>query len=1179
METARRLKRRTSSRHCKCSPTQWGLVAEGNKMNKQQRFEELLKKKGIHMPGGAVLVRRDDPGPYPLSFAQRRIWFLQQFDRESPAYNDPTALRIKGPLNIPILERTFNEILRRHRGLGMTFPAQKGQPVQVPHENRTISLTVTPLPEWSGYDPGKAVEDQVHEFVNRFCALPLDLARDISVKPALLKIADADYVLVVNIHHLVMDGWSKGLMLRELMTLYEVFSRGGVSPLAELPVQYTDYVFWHHEWMKGKVYDSQLAYWKEKLNGAPPLLELPTDHPRPNVPTGKGSLEPFSFSKQKLQAINELARREGVTLFMVLMAAYNTLLYRYSGQEDILIGTPVAGRQRVELEKLIGLFVNTLVIRTDLGGDPTFRTLLGRVRAAAREAYSHQDIPFEKLVEELNPRRNLSITPVFQVLFQFQNAPMPPARISGLFIAPIQVDAGFSQVDLSLTMWEEQGIMKGTFEYSTDLFTAAATKRMSGYFQALLDGVIAGADRPVSRLPLMTEKEIHRLLIEWNDTGCDYPGESCIYELFESCAAKNSREEAVIFSDRATTYARLDQEAGRLADWLRSQGVGPETLAAVCMNNSPELITAVIGILKTGAAYIPMDPEYPDERLITMMKDARPAVLITSSGHAGRFGEYDGKILYLDAAEGIFTGESAGNSRGHGQSRDAACVIYTSGSTGKPKGILINNRSVVNLIYSFIRSYHPGPGDNLLPLTSIASASFVGEILPVLTSGGSIVLADKVHFLDMKKLKALISGCHITILSTVPSMIARLNDGEWAPGALRLLLSGGEALSVGDIDRLQESVTIVNGYGLTEATICSTYTIVNQDKPDFSRNPVISVGRPIINTQIYILDRYRNPVPIGVPGEIYIGGDGLSRGYLNNPELTAEKFCLRRPGGSFCKNRPLDPHKNFSLEGTPGSESNITDAPCLMTNDRLYRTGDLACWQADGMIKFLGRIDTQVQIRGYRIELSEIETHLGLHPDIREAAVVVREVVPGDKRLAAYFVTAGENGNKRIPPTGNQLRDWLRKRIADYMIPGVFAEVEAIPLNANGKVDIDALPLPSWDRPELEGAYKAPQTGVEKAIVAIWQEFLRLEKVGVNDNFFDLGGHSLLLTQVHSRLSDMFQDKKELTIVDLFRYPTIHSLARYIGEEDKRESGEMLREVRDRAAKRRQALNRTRRSR
>jgi len=1108
-------------------------------MDKQKLFEEMLKKKGIHMPKGAVLTRRSQPGPYPLSFSQRRIWFLQQFDIKSAAYNDPTALRIKGPLNIPVLEQTFNEIIRRHQVLRMTFRNQQGQPSQSPHEKSNISISVTSLPE----ENGKSIEDQTREFVNRFSGQPFDLSAEIPIRAALLAIAEDDYALVVNIHHIVMDGWSKGLMLQELMDLYEAFSQGKPSPLKELPVQYTDYVYWHHEWMQGKLYESQLAYWREKLAGAPPMLEMPTDFPRPGIPSGKGSLEPFSLSQHKLQALNDLARQENATFFMLMMAAYNTLLFRYGGQEDILVGTPIAGRPRLELENLIGLFVNTLVIRTDLSGEPTFKTLLGRVRATALQAYSHQDIPFEKLVEELNPQRNLSIAPLFQVMFQLQNAPMPPARISGLTITPIQIDTGYSQVDLSLTLWEEQGIMKGTFEYNTDLFTPLFIKRMIAHFQALLTGITTDVNQAISLLPMMSQEEKHQLVVAWNDTAADYPQQSCIYELFASCVEKYPDEEAVIFAEQRLTYERLNRQANRLAHLLQKMSIGPETLVGICMENSLALIVGIIGILKAGGAYIPMDPAYPDERLMTILKDAQPPALITQTSYANRFGGYQGEIIFLDVDRDVTAGESV-DCTNNCKPGNAACIIYTSGSTGEPKGILIDNQNIVNLVYSFIKSYQPGPEDNILPLTSIASASFVGEILPIVTTGGGVVLADKVYFLDMKKLTEILSHHQVTILSTVPSMIARLNAYRWQPGKLRLLLSGGEALSAGDIDHLQDSVTIVNGYGLTEATICSTYIIINQHRLDFSTNPVISVGKPIINTQVYILDQHRNPVPIGIPGEIYIGGAGLSRGYLNNPELTAEKFST-----FFYRS-----HKSYRTY--------------------IFRTGDLGAWLPEGTIKFLGRIDTQVQVHGYRIELADIENHLGLHPDIQDVVVIDSEVAPGDKRLVAYFVTESENGKKRIPPTSNQLRDWLSKYIPDYMIPSIFETVDAIPLNANGKVDIEALPRPSWDRPELDVDYKAPQTETEKAVSAIWQEFLHLGKIGINDNFFDLGGHSLLLTQVHNRINERMQIKKELTIVDLFRYPTIHTLAKYIEEDEKQQQpGEIYRKIQDRAAKQRQIFS------
>ncbi|MDQ1350349.1 MAG: hypothetical protein QG657_650 [Acidobacteriota bacterium] len=1105
-------------------------------MNKQKLFEELLKKKGIQTLGGPVLKKRDDPGPFKLSFAQRRIWFLQQFDPGSAAYNDPTALRIKGPLNISTLELTLNEIVRRHRVIQMNFPAKEGQPTQVFKKIEHLIITVLDL------QTGTDVEKQIRDFVNHFSRQPFDLADAPLIRAGLLRIATDDYALVVSIHHIVMDGWSKGIMLKELISLYEAFNQGKPSPLGELPIQYTDYVQWLHEWMQGQLYETQLAYWRTALAGSPTMLELPTDHPRPNMLSGKGSVQPFYIQGDKLQELNTLARRENVTLFMLLMAVYNTLLFRYSGQEDILIGIPIAGRHRIELEGLIGLFVNTLVIRTDLSRNPTFEILLLGVRSAFSEAYKYQDIPFERLVEELNPQRNLGVTPLFQVMFQLQNAPMPAISISDLTIIPIQIDTGFSQMDLSLTMWEEAGGMKGTFEYSTDLFEVDTIRRITAHFQALLDAVLSSVDQAISQLPMLSEEEKQHLLVHWNDTDCDYPADICIYRLFEICVEKNPNETAVIFENRQLTYTELNCQANQLAHLLHEMNVGTETLVGICMENSLDLIVGVMGILKTGGAYIPMDPTYPDGRLMSILKDACSTVLITATTELSRFEWYGKRIVCLDNEKDFISGKSDNNCLNGCCAENAACVIYTSGSSGEPKGILIDNRNIVNLVYSFIRSYSPGPGDRILPLTSIASASFVGEILPILTSGGAIFLADRVSFLDIKKLKLLISTQDITILSTVPSMIARLNSAEWRPGKLRLLLSGGEALSAGDIDHLIEAITIVNGYGLTEATVCSTYTIVNEMGLNFSKYPIIPVGKPIINTKVYILDRYYNVVPIGVPGEMYIGGEGISRGYLNNPELTAEKFIKN-------KNRSYKSYKTYIL----------------------FKTGDLGSWQSDGSIKFLGRIDTQVQVHGHRIELSEIETYLGLHPAIADVAVVVREIVPGDRRLVAYVVVG--SGQK---VGSNELREWIGRRVPEYMIPAFIVFIDAMPLTTNGKVDIAALPILYNVRQDLEVKYKAPQTEIEQVIASVWMEYLHLEKVGINDNFFDLGGHSLLLTQVHSRLSEIYD--RELTIVDLFRYPTIYSLAGHIGNNQKPElqPESVFKRSQDRGNKQRQTFNNNR---
>ena len=1159
-------------------------------MNKQKLFEELLKKKGIHMPQGTGISRRDNPGPHKLSFSQRRIWFLQQFDTSSAAYNDPTSLRIKGPLSIEILEKVLNEIIRRHPVLRMVFPSQNGEPVQVLHNEEMIKIRVTTL-----QDEGMEInESSVIQWVNLVSGRSFDLSAEMPVNASVLVVDSEDYILVVNIHHIVMDGWSKGIMLKELINLYEAYSLGKLSPLPEPSIRYTDYVYWHHEWMQGDLFRSQLNYWKEKLIHAAPVLELPTDFPRPGLPSGKGSLEPFSISPSLLNALQDLAKRENATLFMVLMSAYTGLLYRYTCQGDILVGTPIAGRQRTELENLIGLFVNILVIRSQLDGDLTFKTLLSNVRSTCLEAYSNQDIPFEKLVEELNPQRNLSITPLFQVMFQLQNAPMPPVKISGLTISPIQVDTGVSQVDLSLTLWEENQSMNGSFEFNTDIFLPSTIKRMTRHFLVLLDHIVRDPLERISMIPILTPEEKIQILETWNNTREDYPEDLCIYQLFDDCSRKHPDEVAVISGGIPLTYCELNKQSNSLANRLQKMGVGPDIFVAVCMDNSCELVAAIIGILKAGAAYIPMDVEYPSERLVSILNDANPSVLITQQSYLNRFSGYTGSVICLDPAMGFFSLENAetGPDISHtSHSSHAACVIFTSGSTGNPKGIIIDNRSIVNLVYSFIRSYHPGPGDRILPLTSIASASFVGEILPILTSGGAIVLADKVLFLDMKKLRKLLDEYRITILSTVPSMIARLNDmnqtliSQSGTPSLRLLLSGGEALSAGDIDRLIENVTIVNGYGLTEATVCSTYIIVNEnrEKIDFSKQPYISVGKPIINTQVYILDQNRNPVPVGIPGEIFISGDGLARGYINRPELTVERFILMPPAGkTLFEKRVLHSQKLLIEGGASDNETNfksLQQQTSIVTNGILFKTGDVGAWLPDGSIKFLGRIDTQVQVHGHRVELSEIETHLGLHPDIREAVVTVvdRGGNSNDKRLAAYIVAAGEPGKRNILPGSKELREWLAKRVPDYMVPSVFEPIEAIPLNINGKVDLAALPVPSIDRPELDADYKAPQTETEKNIALIWKEFLSLERIGINDNFFDLGGHSLLLTQVHSRLSPKYSDV-ELSIVDLFRYPTIYLLARYIdgSEIQKQQVMENYRKIQERGQKQRQAFNRQR---
>jgi amino acid adenylation domain-containing protein len=821
------------------------------------------------------------------------------------------------------------------------------------------------------------------------------------------------------------------------------------------------------------------------------------------VQSGKGTFEIFDISREKLSALKSLARQKKITLFILLLAALKTLLYRYTGQEDILIGTPIAGRNRREIENLIGLFVNTLVLRTDLSGNPDFNTLLIRVQETALDAYHYQDMPFEKLVEEINPARDMSHTPLYQVMFQLDNAPLPAWHFSGLQLIPLQIDSGMSQVDLSMTCWEAGGLLKGTLEYSTDLFHPSTINRMILHYKILLDDIIAHPDKKLRWLSILTPTEKRQVLDEWNDTKAVYPFNDSIAHLFEIQVEKAPHAIAVIHNNDKITYEQLNSQANQLAHFLKKRQVGPETLVGLCLETSTALIIGMLGILKTGAAYVPLDPDYPRERLDLQLKDLQTSIVITKKYLLPKISGPMMELICLDPHWNKLEGESTENIPIGLLPHNLACVIYTSGSTGHPKGVLVENRNIINLITSFIRSYHVNAEDGIMPITSLASASFAGEVFPILTAGGALVLADIKTYLNMEELISFMDNYNVTILSTVPSMMARLNSYPRKPKKIRLFLCGGEPLFPFHIDKFREAVTFVNGYGLTEATICTTYKILNRQ--DIPGDAYFSLGKPIMNNQVYILDKYLNVMPIGTTGEIHIAGEGIVRGFLNSPDLTGERLI----------NNPYSAGK------------------------KMLKTGDLGSWLPNGEIKFSGRMDNQVQVHGFRIELKEIETHLGLHPMVQDTSVIVREDIPGDKRLVAYLTTG--NG-KQI--SSDELRDWLGKRIPSYMIPGVFIFLDALSINPNGKVDIKSLPVPPDTRPHLVAPYEQPQTETEKSIASIWRELLHLEEIGINDNFFDLGGHSLMITQVHSRLQYLYE--KEITIVHLFKYTTIHSLANFI---------------------------------
>jgi amino acid adenylation domain-containing protein len=1089
---------------------------------KMKLYERLLKQKGLKTLAEQTIPRRPGEGPCELSFAQQRLWFLDQFEPGGSAYNIPAALRLTGLLDVSVLEQCLQEIVNRHESLRTAFPIIDGQARQVVTPVLTADLSVLDLRKVSEIQREK---DMIH-IAAQEARGPFDLSKGPLWRVLALKIREDEHILLITMHHIISDGWSLGILARELIALYIPFLRGEKKQLPELPIQYGDYACWQHARIQGEFLKSELAYWKEQLRDASLILELPGDYPRPPVQSSQGALFKFELSNSLSQELQRFSREQETTLFMTLLAAFNVLLYRYTGQEDILVGSPIAGRDRPETEGLIGFFVNTLVLRTKLSARLSFPELLKQVREVMLDAYAHQNMPFEKLVEELNPERDVSRSPLFQVMFVLQNTPQPPVTLEGLTVTTVETESGTSQFDLSLSIREETDGLSGSIEYCTDLFAPETIHRFFSHFQVLLEAITAEPRQKLSELPLLTEAERHRILMEWNNTRADYPPKS-IGELFEEQADRSPDEIAVISDSQTLTYRELNHSANRLARYLQKQGVTAEKPVGIYTECSLEMMIAVLGVLKAGGAYIPLDPAHPEERLSFIIKDARLTLILTQKRLERELPAEEATVICLDSDWEMIAGERDQNPECTCLPRNLACVIYTSGSTGEPKGVLLENQSLVNLISSFIRSYKVKAMDRVLPLTAIASASFAGEILPIICAGGALVLANKNEFLDYEKLVQLIRQFQVTIISTVPVVMARLNKEQDRLPELRLILSGGEALSLGDIDQLLTSTTVVNGYGLTETTICSTYYLLNAT--DIREGPLIPIGKPVMNHLVYVLDQNLNCLPPGCVGEIFIAGAGLARGYLNHPELTAAKFI-----------------PNPYVPGT-----------------RMFQTGDLAKWLPDGNLVYIGRKDHQVKIRGFRIETGEIEAVVSQHPGIRDVVVVAREDNPGEKRLVAYVTPVKEK------LTNSELRQWLSEKIPHYMIPAVFEFLADLPLNANGKIDIKALPVPTGIQTQLEIAYQAPQTEAEQTISLIWQEFLHLDKVGIHDNFFDLGGHSLLIAQVHSKIRMAFT--KDLSMVDMFKYPTISSLAKYLGQE--RNEGPTYQMVHDRVSQQKEALS------
>jgi len=1030
-----------------------------------------------------------------VSYAQERLWFLDRLESGNPAHNISVACRLEGSLSVTALERGINEIVRRHEALRTTFATVDGHPVQIIAPNLTLSLLVEDLRKLPETERGAEAQRLLTEEIRR----PFDLAQGPLLRTILLWLDDEEHALLLTMHRIVSDDRSIRVFNRELVALYEAFYTGKPSPLPELPIQYADFTVWQRQWLQGEVLEGQLSYWREQLGGDLPVLELPTDRLRPATQTFQGAHHSFVLSSDLTDALKASSCQEGVTLFMTLLAAFKTLLYRYTGQEDVVVGSPIANRNRSEIEGLIGFFVNTLALRTDLSGNPTFRELLGRVREVTLGAHARQDLPFEKLVQDLQPERDLSRTPLFQVMFTFQNAPAEALALPGLTVNPLEIETETAQFDLTLSMEETGQGLKGVVKYNTDLFDAATIERMIGHFRILLEGAVVNSEQRLWELPLLTEAERHQLLVAWNDTEADYPKDKCIHQLFEEQMVRTPGAVAVVFEGERLTYAELNRRANQLAHCLQKLGVGPEVLVGICVERSLETVVGLLGILKAGGAYVPLDPVYPEERLAFMLEDAQVPVLLTQQRLVEGLPEHEASVVCLDMDCEAIAGESEDNLASGVIADNLAYVIYTSGSTGRPKGVAIAHRSTVALLHWAEEVFRAEDLAAVLASTSICFDLSVFELFVPLSRGGKVILTE-----NALQLPNLPAAEEVTLINTVPSAITELlRAGGDLPASVRTVNLAGEVLRTQLVQRIYQQDTIqrvFDLYGPSEDTTYSTFALRSASGP-------YTIGRPIANTQVYLLDANLRPVPVGVPGELHIGGAGLARGYLNRPELTAESF-IPNP---------------FSY----GSGA------------RLCKTGDLARYLPDGNIEFLGRIDHQVKIRGFRIELGEIEAVLGQHPDVRETAVLAREDKPGDKRLVAYVVPR----DVQVPAI-IELRRFLKEKLPDYMVPSAFVPLDALPLTPNGKVDRRALPVPDMARPEQEEAYVAPRTPAQEVLAGIWAEVLKLEQVGIHDDFFDLGGHSLLATQVISRVRDTFQLR--LSLRNFFDGPTVADLAEII---------------------------------
>ncbi len=1094
--------------------------------NKRSLLDKYLAKE---QPDTRI-ARRTISGPVPLSFSQQRLWFLDRLIPDSPLYNVFNLLRFTFPVNTEVLQKSLHEIARRHESLRTHFTTIDGQPMQMVEP---VSYIYVPIIDIRGM-PEADRQTELQRLTNEEAQKPFDLMQGPLLRVTLIRIADQDYVFTIAMHHIITDGWSMNIFFKELSTLYEAYSRGLPSPLPELPIQFPDFALWQRHWLQGKILEEQLTYWGNKLSDINPM-ELPTDFPRSSVQTFRGAAKAFKFPGELYQVIRRVCQEHSCTMFMALLAVFKIMVFRLTGQHDIAVGSPISGRNRTEIEGLIGFFVNVVVMRTQLSGEESFHQVLKMVKTTALEAYSHQDLPFEMLVEELQPNRDLSHNPLFQVMFQVVSGqPFDSSQEEDLSMPQILVET--AKFDLTISFNDGPKTLTGSIEYNTDLFKGQTIDRYITIFQTLLQQVIAQPYQPVRSFSLISPEERNRVLERWNATQTDCPRYQTIPALFKKAANHYPNALAVSYGSQHLTYAELDQQSDQLATYLVKRGMITEQLVGVCLERSISLVVTLLGILKAGGAYVPLDPSYPRERIHAMVGDARLAWILTEDAYAHLLPASSSVIILSREWEKIKQAPRTPLAPDV-QSGHLAYVMYTSGSTGQPKGIEVPHRAVIRLLFN-TNYISIEPGDTFAQGSNTSFDASVFEIWGALLQGAHLVIVPPEYSMAPVRYAALIEEKGInTIFLTTALLNQFAQQAPWAFRSLRQLFFGGETVTplwVREILLNSPLQRLVHVYGPTEnTTFSSWFEVRTVSQSDMT----VPIGQPISNTYLYVLDHQLEPVPMGIPGELYIGGEGLARGYLHRPALTATCFLP-------------DP---FTTE--PGA--------------RMYRTGDMVRMNEGGDLEFMGRKDRQVKLRGFRIELEEIEWNLQQHPLVQDCLIHVWDELPDDKRIVAYLTV--KSPDTLTPAT---VRQYIRERLPEYMVPSAFMILPHFPLNPNGKIDFNKLPRPAGEQAVKSPlSHVEPRTPTEKVIGDIWKEVLQLSEIDIYDNFFDLGGHSLLIAKVHTRLNEHY--KSDIPLIALFQFPTIYHLSQHLGElpgQVEEVSHHDLQHITDRISKQKKAL-------